>query len=341
MTFYCGIDLHSKKSHVCIIDKDGKKVKEENLNNNLTLILEFLKPFGKDVHIVIESTINWYWIVDGLMEAGYDVKLAHTLGLHMITGAKVKTDRRDAFKLAKLLRMGEIPEAYIYPKEKRPLRDLLRRRVELVQERAACYSSLRVQFIKYNLNTMSLTDLKQFLPADINIMPIPQELKDYCLMILQRVDLLSNQIHQLDTYLKGVTLEDPKFKILLTLPGVLYVLGLMIYYEIGDINRFSNVRQFVSYCRLIPGISQSSDKVKRGKGSNQGNHYLKFAFTQAASIAVRYYPKLKKFRDKHANKRKGNAATMVANCILAHKIAIATFHMMKEGVPFDEVKLFG
>jgi transposase len=341
MTFYCGIDLHSKKSHVCIIDKDGKKVKEENLNNNLTLILEFLKPFGKDVHIAIESTINWYWIVDGLMEAGYDVKLAHTLGLHMITGAKVKTDRRDAFKLAKLLRMGEIPEAYIYPKEKRPLRDLLRRRVELVQERAACYSSLRVQFIKYNLNTMSLTDLKQFLPADINIMPIPQELKDYCLMTLQRVDLLSNQIHQLDTYLKGVALEDPKFKILLTLPGVLYVLGLMIYYEIGDISRFSNVRQFVSYCRLIPGISQSSDKVKRGKGSNQGNHYLKFAFTQAASIAVRYYPKLKKFRDKHANRRKGNAATMIANCILAHKIAIATFHMMKEGGPFDEVQLFG
>ncbi len=287
MTFYCGIDLHSKKSHVCIIDKNGKKVKEENLNNDFTLILQFLKPFGKDVHIAIESTINWYWIVDGLQEAGYDVKLAHTLGLHMITGAKVKTDRRDAFKLAKLLRMGEIPEAYIY------------------------------------------------------LMPISQELKDYCVMILQRIDLLSNQIDELDTYLKNVTLEDPKFKILLTLPGVLYVLGLTIYYEIGDISRFDSARQFASYSRLVPGISQSSDKIKRGKGSNQGNHYLKWAFTQAANIAVRYYPTLRKFRDKHANKRKGNAATMVANCILAHKIANATFHMMKEGVPFGEVKLFG
>jgi transposase len=94
MTFYCGIDLHSRKSHVCIIDKHGKKVKKENLNNDLSLILEFLEPFGKDVHIAVESTINWYWIVDGLMEAGYDVRLAHTLGLYMITGAKVKTDRR-------------------------------------------------------------------------------------------------------------------------------------------------------------------------------------------------------------------------------------------------------
>jgi transposase len=188
---------------------------------------------------------------------------------------------------------------------------------------------------------MSLNDLKQLLPADIHIMPIPQELKNYCMMILQRIDLLSCQIAELDTYLKGVTLEDPKFKILLTIPGVLYVLGLTIYYEIGDITRFASVRQFASYCRLVPGISQSSDKVKRGKGSNQGNHYLKFAFTQAANIAVRYYPRLRKFRDRHANRRKGNAATMVANCILAHKIALAIFHMMKEGVPFDEVKLFG
>ena len=341
MTFYCGIDLHSKKSHVCIIDRDGKKVKEENLNNDLFLILKFLKPFGKDVYIAIKSTINWYWIVDGLKEAGYDVRLAHTLGLYMITGAKVKTDRRDAFKLAKLLRMGEIPEAYIYPKEKRPLRDILRRRAGLVQQRASCYSSLRVQFIRYNLNTMSGNDLKGLLPADIHIMPIPRELKDYCVMLLQRIDLLSSQIHEIDTYLKGVTIEDPKFKVLLTLPGVMYALGLTIYYEIGDISRFNSVREFASYCRLVPGISQSSDKVKRGKGSKQGNHYLKWAFTQAANMAARYYPKLRKFRDRHANRRKGNAATMIANCILAHKIAAATFHMLKEGVAFDEVKLFG
>ena len=341
MTFYCGIDLHSKKSQVCIIDQDGKKVKEANLNNDLSLILEFFKPFGKDVHIVIECTINWYWLVDGLQEAGYDVRLAHTLGLYMITGAKVKTDRRDAFKLAKLLRMGEIPESYIYPNKKRPLRDLLRRRAGLVHERAECYSSLRVQFMKYNLNTMSGDGVKRLLPSDIGIMPVPQEVKDYCVMILQRIDLLSSQIEEIDKRLKDITLEDPRFKLLLTLPGVMYVLGLTIYYEIGDISRFSDARQFASYCRLVPGISQSSTTIKKGKGKKQVNHYLKFAFTQAANIAVRYYPKLRKFRDKHANRRKGSVATMVANCILAHKIATATFHMLKEGVPFDEAKLFG
>jgi transposase len=154
---------------------------------------------------------------------------------------------------------------------------------------------------------MSSNDLKQLLPADIYIKPIPQELKDYCVMILQRVDLLCKQIHEIDTYLRDVTLEDPRFKVLLTIPGVMYVLGLTIYYEIGEISRFGNGRQFASYCRLVPGISQSSDKVKRGKGSKQGNHYLKWAFTQAANVAARYYPRIRKFRDKHANRRKGNA----------------------------------
>ncbi|MDA8086724.1 MAG: IS110 family transposase [Nitrospiraceae bacterium] len=284
MTFYCGIDLHAKKSQFCIIDGDGKKMKEGNLYNELPLILEFLDPFGKDVRVAIECTINWYWLVDGLKDAGYDVRLAHTLGLYMITGAKVKTDRRDAFKLAKLLRMGELPEAYIYPKEKRPLRDLLRRRTGLVQQRAECYSSLRVQFMKYNLNTMNGNDLKHLLPSDIGSMPIPRELNDYCIMTLERISLLTRQIDEIDSRLKAITLEDPRFRLLLTLPGVKYVLGLMIYYEIGDIGRFKDARQFASYCRLVPGIAQSADKVRKGRGRKQGNHYLKFAFTQAANV---------------------------------------------------------
>ncbi len=231
-TFYCGIDLHAKNSQICVIDERGRKVEEAKLENDLSLIFGFLEPFGNDLRIAIESTINWYWIVDGLKEAGYKVKLAHTLGLYMITGAKIKTDRRDAFKLAKLLRMGEIPEAYIYPRKKRPLRDFLRRRAGLVEERASCYSSLRMQFIRYNLNTISLNALKHLNADDIDSMPLPLELKNYCRMVLERIDLLSKQIKSIDKYLRNVALSDPNFKALLTIPGIHYVLALTIYYEI-------------------------------------------------------------------------------------------------------------
>ncbi len=334
--YYCGIDLHTRNSQLCVTDEKGNRVKETKLPNDLSQILGFLHPFGEDVQIGIESTINWYWIVDGLQDAGYDVKLGHTLGLFMITGAKVKTDRRDAFKLAKYLRLEEFPEAYIYPKEKRPLRDLLRRRTGLVEVRASCYRSLRVQLMRYNLNIYTLTQLKNLEEEDFSHLPIPEELDLYCRMLLERINLLSDQIQQLDAYLKTHTLDDPSFKLLLGLPGVWYTLGLTIYYESGDISRFDTAKQYASYSRLVPALSRSDQTTKKGKGAKQGNRYLKWAFTQAASIAVRYYPKCRKFRDKHERRRNHlNARKMLANCILAHKLSTATYHVLKNGVPFD------
>ncbi len=339
-SFYCGIDLHARNCQLCIIDDEGQKCAEEKMRNNLAEILDFLAPFGTDVSIAIESTLNWYWLVDGLMDAGFDVHLAHTLGLFMITGAKVKTDRRDASKLAKYLRLGELPEAYIYPKEKRPLRDLLRRRSDLVQLRASCYTSLRVQLLQYNLNTFNGQQLKQLASEDIDQLSIPLESQEYCHMVLVRIELLSEQIAAMDQYLKAVTIEDPCFQYLLTVPGIRYTLGLTIYYEVGTIERFATPRHFSSYCRLIPGTAESDKKARRGRGSKQGNHYLKWAFTQAANIAVRYYPTCRKFRDKQANRRVGAATTMVANCILAHKLARATYHVIREETPFHMDRLF-
>jgi len=340
-TYYCGIDLHAKSCVFGVIDAAGHPVDEAKLPNDLEKILAFLSPYGPDLHIAIESTINWYWIVDGLQEAGYDVHLAHTLGLYMITGAKVKTDRRDAFKLAQYLYLDELPEAYIYPQDQRPLRDFLRRRIGLVEIRASCYTSLRIQLMRYNLNTLPAAEFKNLEVEDINALPIPGEVQDYGAMLLQRIEVLSRQIHYMDDYLKTVTVADPLFQHLLTIPGVWYTLGLTIYYEIGEIDRFASPRRFASYCRLVPSLAQSDQTTRKGRGKKQGNRYLKWAFTQAANIAVRYYPPCRKFRDKHANKRSGSAATMVANCILAHKLATATYHILKEDTPFEMNKLFG
>jgi transposase len=143
MKFYCGIDLHAKDSYLCVIDDQGKTHLKSKVTNHLEDILDQLSSFSPRPFVAVESTLNWYWLVDGLEEAGFEVKLAHTLGLYMITGAKVKTDRRDALTLAKLLRLDALPEAYIYPKDKRPIRDLLRRRNRVVSVRAAGYVALR------------------------------------------------------------------------------------------------------------------------------------------------------------------------------------------------------
>src|SRR3989449_4056988 len=122
MKFYCGIDLSARDCHVCVIDEQLKVM----VRNELPKIVQLLEPSKANLKIVVESTFNWYWLIDGLQAAGFDVVLAHTLGLYLITGAKVKTDRRDAYALAKLLLVGAVPAAYIYPVETRPvLRDLI------------------------------------------------------------------------------------------------------------------------------------------------------------------------------------------------------------------------
>jgi transposase len=151
MSFYCGIDLGARESQICVINKRVKKVLELKTRNKLEVIKQVLEPYKASLEIVVESTFNWYWLVDGLQAAGFQVVLAHTLGLHMITAAKVKTDRRDAFALAKLLLAGMIPAAYIYPAETRAVRDLLRRRARLVQVRAGEYGSLRRLLLRHGI----------------------------------------------------------------------------------------------------------------------------------------------------------------------------------------------
>jgi len=121
MKFYCGIDLSARDCHVCVIDEQLKIVVQQKLRNELVKICQLLGPYKANLKIVVESTFNWYWLVDGLQAEGFDVVLTHTLGLYLITDAKVKTDRRDAYALAKLLLVGVVPAAYIYPVETRLL----------------------------------------------------------------------------------------------------------------------------------------------------------------------------------------------------------------------------
>src|SRR2546421_2591186 len=149
--FYCGIDLSARDCHVCVINEQLKIVIDQKLRNELGKVCQLLEPYKTNLKIVVESTFNWYWLIDGLQAEGFEVVLAHTLGLYLITGAKVKTDRRDAYALAKLLLVGAVPAAYIYPVETWPVRDLLRRRMYLVQVRAGEYGSLRRVFVRPGL----------------------------------------------------------------------------------------------------------------------------------------------------------------------------------------------
>jgi transposase len=145
-----------------IIDGEGKRVFKKNLSNDLPLIRDTLKPFREElVGIVVESTYNWYWLVDGLMEEGYRVHLANPSAIQQYVGLKHADDRHDAFRLAEMLRLGILPEGYIYPKGERPLRDLLRKRGHLVRLRTSLVISLQNILSRNQGVGMTVSDVKR------------------------------------------------------------------------------------------------------------------------------------------------------------------------------------
>jgi transposase len=141
--YYGGIDLGAKSSQACIIDAEGHVCLNKTLPHHLQTILNHIQQFETEISMVVESTFNWDWVVYGLQRFGYHVCMAHTLALRDISSAKIKTDRRDAHTLARLLLADMIPTAYIYPEEQRPIRDILRRRWRLVRQRGEHLRALR------------------------------------------------------------------------------------------------------------------------------------------------------------------------------------------------------
>lgn len=133
---FCGIDLHSNNSVVVISDEMDKRLLRRRCPNDLDTILKVLAPHKSELSaVVVESTYNWYWLVDGLMAAGFEVKLANTVAMKRYDGLKHSDDEDDAAHLAHLLRLGILPTGYIHPPEHRALRDLARKRIQLVRTR--------------------------------------------------------------------------------------------------------------------------------------------------------------------------------------------------------------
>ena len=341
MKYYSGIDLGARKSQVCIIDDNLKVLLNEKMPNDRGRITQPLKPYRENLSIVIESTFNWYWLVDHLQDQEFDVHLAHTLGLAHITKAKVKTDRIDAHKLAKLLRAEMIPQAYIYPKPTRPIRDLGRRRLKLVRKRAAEYSYLRRCLYQYGVLDHTRNSIKAVEEEDLARWFVHPIVRLHAGQEVERIKLYNRQIQQLEENLLATVRGRREFARLQQIPGIGPILAITIFYEIGDIHRFETARNFSSFSRLVPGTADSSDRSRRGRGSKQGNAHLKWALTHAVQYARRVSPKIQRCYDKHLQRHRGKARKLIANNIVAHKLAQAVYRILRDGVDYNEELLFG
>lgn len=341
MGAYCGVDLHSRSSQVCVIDEAGSALVNRKAPNRIEDILRVLEPFGPGVVVAVESTFNWYWLVDGLQDAGHDVHLGHPLKLAMITKAKVKTDRRDALTLARLLRSGDFPEAYIYPRQTRPIRDLVRQRGKLVTWRAREYSALRLRLYRHGFLDHDRNSAKSITEEELESYFNDRRTRQLLKLERDRVRLLSAQIACLDAAIIQETKDEPGLERLRGVPGLGLALGPVIFYESGDISRFASAKHYSSYSRVVAGCAESDGTAKAPRGRKQGNPHLKAAFSQVAVHAVRCDERVRRFRDRHLSRRRGKSAKPIANGIVAHKLAVAVYQVLRHGKEFNHELIFG
>ncbi len=334
MELYSGLDLHSRNTYIGILDTDFKRVFKKRVSNNLDLIVETLEPFKDQLKgLVVESTYNWYWLVDGLMDAGYGcVHLANPSAIKQYEGLKHSDDKHDAYFLAQLLILGILPQGYIYPKEDRPVRDLARKRMFLVKHKTAHILSLQSliarccgQRISTNqIRTLTLADLRQLLKEEYLLLSAQANLNIIAFLI--------QQIKALEKAIKKKVKLDKAFEQLMTVPGIGFILAMTIMLEVGDISRFAKVGNFASYCRCVSSQRLSDGKSKGSGNRKNGNRYLSWAFVEAAQLGRRYSQRFGRYYDRKA----AQTNTIVATKALSNKLARICYYIMRDQVSFKE-----
>jgi transposase len=338
MKLYGGIDLHSNNSYIVLMDSGGTVVQRSRVGNEMGLVLRSLAPNREQIDsLAVESTYNWYWLVDGLKAAGYAVKLANPSAMQQYQGLKYSDDRSDARWLAEMLRLGILPTGYIYPEAQRPLRDLLRQRSFLVRQ---CTSQLlhtgnilsRNQGRKTSrqqMRQMTVADAQQLFPDRERTLAVESSLRV--------IEVLEQQIASIEKQVLGRIKPEAGFQNLQTVYGIGPILAMTIWLETGDITRFHQVGDYASYCRCVASTRISNAKKKGENNSHNGNPYLAWAYVEAATYAARFYQQASRF----VERKTAQVNRTLAIKALAHKLARACYYVLRDGVVFEPTRLLG
>jgi transposase len=338
MKVYSGFDLHANNTYIGMLDENGKRLMKQKVDNDPFMILKTIEPYKEDiVGIVVESTYNWYWLVDGLMDEGYRVHLANPSAIQQYHGLKHANDVSDSFWLAEMLRLQILPEGYIYPKEQRPIRDLLRKRAHLLRLRTSLLLSLQGIVARNCGIKVTPNDLKRLREDRVTpLMEANEDLQLAGLVSKESIDFLSRKIRQIENVVEAKMELTAPYNYLRTMPGIGKILALTIMLETGPINRFQKVGNYASYCRKVTSKWTSNGKTKGSGNKKNGNKYLAWAYSEVAEYSRRFSEEARIFY----NRKMQKTNRMVAHNALAHKMARAAYYVMRDETPFIPEKLF-
>jgi transposase len=338
-TYYRGIDLHTKKMFVCILDAEGQIRVHQNIKADPEAFLRIIAPFQEDIVVTVECMFTWYWIADLCADQNIPFVLGHTLYMKAIHGGKAKNDKIDSHKIATLLSGGMLPQAHVYPARMRATRDLLRRRNHFMRKRAELSAHIQNTRNQYNLpdplGCIAKPQNRQGITERFNDPSVQKSMTANLKMIDAYDRLLTQLEHHIIASAKEHDLRS--YALLQTIPGVGRILTLVILYEIQSIERFPSVQDFVSYCRLVKCIKESNGKKYGSSGKKIGNAHLKWTFSEAAVLFLKGNEPGKRFLERLTRKH-GKAKAL---SILAHKLRRAVSFMLKNKEAFNQEKFLG
>jgi transposase len=288
---HAGLDLSRKRLDVCLITEDGElagRLAAPPDADGLRGLVARLAPCGEPVHAVIESMTGARFVHDTLEELGWDVEIADAQKVKGLAPLACKTDRIDAQVLAVLSHRDLVPAIWLPDPRVRREREQARFRLHLVKHKSSLKNRVHSTMITFG-HPCPVTDLfgvagRQLLDR----LEVPQPWRDSIDASLDLIDYLERQISTINVELKAGGADHPYVPLLLTVPGVGWVLAFTIAAEIGDITRFSSAKKLCGYTGLCPRVNQSGDKDRRGPLTKQGPKYLRWAMLEATMHALKH-----------------------------------------------------
>jgi len=336
-------DAHKRYTLSLVEDREGRVLTEARIPHCRGMIKHFLRKFTPGSTVAVETIGNWYWIVDEIEEAGMKPALVHARKAKLMMGSYNKTDRLDAHGLNLLQRNGTLPEVWIPPADLRDKRDLGRTRMVFTNMRTKIKNRVHSVLAKYALHDFEdVSDIfgkrnQERLNQHINELPPQTKFTSQCL--LNELASVQSKIDAIEKQMNEVYETTPEIELLMTIPGVGFLLAVVIANELGDVNRFAGPASLAVYAGTTPRVHSSGDKVRYGPLRPDVNHYLQWAYAEAAnSICVNR----KRRPGRHVNRlytrirsRRGHSKAIGA--VMRH-LAEATYYVLKKMEPYREPK---
>lgn len=338
------VDAHKRYSQVCVQGKEGQVLCEKRINHCRGEIERFLSDWTPGTKVAVETIGNWYWIVDEIEQAGMDPQLVHAHKAKLMLGSINKTDKLDARGLNRLQRAGTLPTVWIPPAEIRDTRELPRTRMVFANLRTRLKNRIHSVFDKYGLQADfdGISDLfgkRGRQQMALTIQYLPPQTRYTVRRLLHELDTVNTQLQGIEKRMKKVFAQTASVRRLMTLPGIGFILAVVIANEIGDIGRFSTPQRLASYAGTVPRVHSSGGHTRYGKLRSDVNHYLKWAYSEAGnSTAVNH----KRFPGRHTSQlyrrireKKGHAKAVGA---VGRHLAEASYWVLERNENYQEPK---